>query len=146
MQESALQCSSPQCASSMLFGKLGAEVYRSFSYPHGLLRLEAHAFIDRVEQSRKDTRFRAYDGSIQAVARSRALGCGASAETDSEASKRRGVNDEATRPTPLPGLRPAVWSLCRGLLGRAARKVIQYAARKVIQSEGGSFYVVPCSS
>jgi hypothetical protein len=27
--------------------------------------------------------------------------------------------------------------------GRAARKVIQYAARKVIQSEGGSFYAVP---
>jgi CRP-like cAMP-binding protein len=30
--------------------------------------------------------------------------------------------------------------------GRAARKVIRYAARKVIQSEGGSFYVVPRSS
>jgi hypothetical protein len=27
--------------------------------------------------------------------------------------------------------------------GDAARKVIRYAGRKVIQSEGGSFYVVP---
>jgi len=28
-------------------------------------------------------------------------------------------------------------------IARAARKVGQYAARKVIHSEGGSFYVVP---
>jgi hypothetical protein len=32
------------------------------------------------------------------------------------------------------------------LSGRAVRKVIQYAARKVIQSEGGSFYADPCFS
>jgi hypothetical protein len=40
----------------------------------------------------------------------------------------------------------ASFLISRSPLGRAARKVIQYAARKVIQSEGGSFYVFLCSS
>jgi hypothetical protein len=54
------------------------------------------------------------------------------------------MNHKDLGPVPsTTGESKTAWHRAQAALGDAARKVIQYAGRKVIQSEVGSFYAVP---